>query len=115
MIVRNHSVWAVARTFNAGEIRFSWALSKRGVPNGVVDLEQEGRKVVVKTSKGPGRLSDRCIALRDLTDVARDLSVAAKVVNKLSVRGAVMWPSQLCGPELRAVLFFDGSRGVCTT
>ena len=88
MIVRNHSVWAVARAFNAGEICFSWALSKRGVPDGVVDLEQEHREVIVKATKGPGRLSDRCVALRDLADIARDLSVAAKVVNKLSVRGA---------------------------
>ena len=56
--------------------------------DGVVDLEQELREVIVKSAKGPGRLSDWCITLRDLADVARDLSIAAQVVNELGVRSA---------------------------
>src|SRR5207237_2336283 len=76
-------VFAVARAFNAGEICFSWAQSKGRVRDGGLDLEQEHRKVIVKATKGPGRLSDWYVALRYLADVARDLSVATQVVNKL--------------------------------
>ena len=58
--------------------------------DGVVDLEQESRKVVVKVTKSPGCLSCRRIALCDLPDIPGDLRITAQVVNELSIRGAVM-------------------------
>ena len=76
-------------------MRIARALSKRWVPNRGVDLKKKRLEVVVETAQSPGRLSDRVVALGDLSDVARDLSVTAQVVNELGVRDAVMWPSQL--------------------
>jgi hypothetical protein len=53
---------------------------------GVIDLEQERRQIVVKTLKRPPSLACWLVALRDLSDVARDLCIASQVVNELRVR-----------------------------
>ena len=42
----------------------------------------------MERAKSPDRLSRGFVALRDLSDVARDLSVSAQIMNELSVCGA---------------------------
>jgi hypothetical protein len=42
----------------------------------------------VEGAESPDRLTCRLVAFRDLSDIARDLSISAQVMNELSVRGA---------------------------
>jgi hypothetical protein len=42
----------------------------------------------VERAESPDRLSRGFVTLRDLSDVARDLSVSAQIMNELSVCGA---------------------------
>jgi hypothetical protein len=41
----------------------------------------------VEGAESPDRLTYGIVALRDLSDIARDLSVSAQIMNELSVRG----------------------------
>jgi len=58
------------------------------VLDGVIDLKQEGRQIIVKATQGPRCLPFGLVALCNLSDVACNLRVAAQVMNELSVRGA---------------------------
>ena len=55
---------------------------------GVIDLEQERRQILIKTIKRPPSLACWLVALRDLSNVARDLRIASQVVDELCVRRA---------------------------
>src|SRR5258708_9077575 len=88
LIVRDLPVRASTRILQPCQICVSRRLPKRWVLDGVIDLEQEGRHIIVKATEGPCCLPRRLVALCDLSDVACNLRVAAQVVNELGVRGA---------------------------
>ncbi len=88
MIVGNCPVRTNACALESLEAGLPGSLTECRVFYGVIYLEQERRQIVAKTPKRPASLACWLVALRNLSNVACDLCIAAQVVNELAVRSA---------------------------
>jgi len=88
MIVADCPVRTNACALESLETGLPGSLTEGRVFYGVIYLEQERRQIIAKTPKRPASLACWLVALRNLSNVARDLCITTQVVNKLAVRRA---------------------------